>query len=59
MRGRVLRELLRAGPAPDSIPVERTVHRVQTSTANGRYELELQNVRVGTTEYIEQTRTTR
>jgi arylsulfatase A-like enzyme len=59
MAGRVLHEILRTGPAPDSIRVERNVHRVTTTTTSGRYELELEKARVGTTEYISQTRTTR
>ena len=59
MRGRVLSELLRTGPAPDSIAVKRAAHRVQTDTSSGRYELEVRTVRVGDTDYIEQTRTRR
>jgi hypothetical protein len=59
MTGRVLRELLRDGPTAESVRVERTVHRVETATPNGRYVLELQKARVMGTEYVEQTRTTR
>ena len=59
MMGRVLSELLRSGPAIDSIRVERTVHRVATDTTIGRYELELHKARVGTTEYIDYTQTKR
>jgi hypothetical protein len=59
MSGRVLSELLRSGPDPQSVRVERTSHRVSTAMTSGRYELELDKARVGTTEYIMQTRTTR
>jgi arylsulfatase A-like enzyme len=59
MSGRVLRELLRGGPALDSIKVERSVHRVSVDQPPGRYELELHKVRVGTTEYIDSTQTKR
>lgn len=59
MAGRVLTELLRDGPPAESIRVERTVHRVATNLTDGHYELELHRARVGATEYIEYTRTSR
>ena len=59
MVGRVMAELLRDGPAIDSVRVERTVQRVATDTANGRYEIEVHKSRVGATEYIGFTQTRR
>lgn len=59
MSGRVLTELLRDGPASDSIRAGRTVHRATTSWEGGRYEVELHKVRVGTTDYVEFTQTKR
>jgi predicted AlkP superfamily pyrophosphatase or phosphodiesterase len=59
MAGRVLQELLRNGPTAESVRVERTVHRASTATADGRYEVELHKGRVGKTEYIAFTKTTR
>ncbi len=60
MTGRVLHELLRDGPAPESIKVERATHRVAADDLpDGAYRLELQTVRVGATEYLDHTRTTR
>ncbi len=59
MTGRVLSELLRDGPAPASINVEKTVQRVTTKTATGEYQLTLHKSRVGQTEYVDYTETTR
>jgi arylsulfatase A-like enzyme len=59
MTGRVLGELLRSGPASSSIEVERSVQHVATKTATGVYELRLHTSRVGQTEYIDYTETTR
>ena len=59
MAGRVMHELLRTGTTIEAVRVERTVHRMTTATASGRYELELHKSRVGTTEYIEYTQTKR
>jgi arylsulfatase A-like enzyme len=59
MSGRVLTELLRDGPSPDSIRAEPSVHRVKAEWADGRYEVELHKVRVGKTEYIDFTQTKR
>ena len=59
MAGRVLTELLRNGPPAESVRVERTVHRVATETASGRYGIELHRSRVGATEYIDYTKTSR
>ncbi len=59
MLGRVMTELLRDGPTPDTVRVERTVERVQAATAQGRYALELHRSRVGTTDYLDFTQTKR
>lgn len=59
MSGRVLTELLRDGPAPDSVRAESSVHRVSTAWEGGRYEIELHKVRVGTTDYLDFTQTKR
>ena len=59
MTGRVMTELLRDGPAIDSVRVERTVQRVGADIANGRYEVDIHKSRVGTTEYIDFTQTKR
>ena len=59
MAGRVLTELLRDGPPAESVRVDRTVHRVATETARGRYAIELHRSRVGATEYIDYTKTSR
>ncbi len=59
MQGRVVRELLRDGPAPETIPVEKTVHRVSVETNGNRYALELHRRRVGETDYIDFTQTKR
>jgi arylsulfatase A-like enzyme len=59
MAGRVLTELLREGPPAESVRVERTVHRVATETAIGPYRIELHRSRVGATEYIDYTKTSR
>ncbi len=59
MLGRVMSELLRDGPAPDSVHVQRTVHRATTGTTQGRYELELHRSRVGPTDYLDFTQTKR
>jgi predicted AlkP superfamily pyrophosphatase or phosphodiesterase len=59
MAGRVVSELLRAGPSSESVRVERTTHRVSTAITNGTYELELHKVRVGATEYVAYTQTKR
>jgi len=59
MLGRVVRELLRDGPAPATVRVERTTHRVATETTHGRYELALHRSRVGPTDYLDFTQTRR
>ena len=59
MAGRALTELLRTGPSIDSVRAERSEHRVATDTASGRYEVKLYKSRVGTTEYVDYTETTR
>jgi len=59
MTGRLPAELLRDGPAPESIPVTRAVDRAATTWAGGKYEVELHRVTVGTTEYIGSTATRR
>lgn len=59
MAGRVLSELLREGPAVESVRVEHSVDRVGADTANGRYDVELHKARVGPTEYVSYTQTTR
>jgi hypothetical protein len=59
MTGRVLHELFREGPAIESVRVERMVHRASSAISNGRYEVELHKARVGKTEYIAFTKTTR
>jgi arylsulfatase A-like enzyme len=59
MMGRALTELLREGPSPDSLRVERTVHRASADLAKGRYEVVLHKSRVGMTEYVDYTETKR
>ena len=59
MSGRVLHELLRDGPSPSSVTVDRTVHRVSTALPNGRYELAVHHSRVGKTVYLDYTETKR
>lgn len=59
MLGRALTELLLDGPSPDSIRVERTVHRAGAQLPKGRYELELHRSRVGRTDYLDYTQTKR
>jgi hypothetical protein len=59
MTGRVLMELLRDGPAPGSIKVERGVREVSAPLPSGRFRLELHTSRVAGHEYIEYTRTVR
>lgn len=59
MSGRVLTELLRDGPAAESVAVERAVHRVSAGEGGGGYELELHTTKVGRTEYVDFTRTRR
>ena len=59
MAGRVLGELLRGGAEPASIKVEKTMHRVDTKTATGTYQITLYKSRVGGTEYIDYTETSR
>lgn len=59
MLGRVVRELLRDGPAPATVRVERTTHRVATETTRGRYELALHRSCVGPTDYLDFTQTRR
>ena len=53
MAGRVLTELLRDGPTPESVKVTREIRRASTKLANGGYEMELHEARVGTTEYVD------
>ena len=59
MSGRVLTELLRDGPAPETVRAEPSVHRVSTAWEGGRYEVELHQVRVGATDYGDYTQTKR
>jgi hypothetical protein len=59
MAGRVLGELLRSGPSPATIKVEKTVHHVAAKTSTGRYEITLHKSRVGRTEYVDYTETSR
>lgn len=59
MTGRVLTELLRDGPDPATIAVTRHTARVEAPHPTGRYVLELHTSRVGATEYVDFTRTTR
>lgn len=59
MTGRVLGELLRSGPAPTTVKVERMRHQVAAKTATGVYEITLYKSRVGQTEYIDYTETSR
>ena len=59
MAGRVLGELLRSGPAPAAIKVEKTVHHVAAKTPSGLYEITLYKSRVGQTEYVDYTETGR
>lgn len=55
MHGRVLKELLRDGPKPEEVAVERKTHAV----AAGGYRLELSTSRVGETVYVDWTRVRR
>lgn len=55
MSGRILHELLRDGPAPASLKVDRSTHRVSADT----YHLELHTTTVGATAYLDYTKTTR
>jgi arylsulfatase A-like enzyme len=57
MSGRVLTELLQGGPDSESIRVDHSVHRAATAWKDGRYEVELHKVRVGTSDYLEFTET--
>jgi arylsulfatase A-like enzyme len=59
MAGRVLHELLRDGPAPDSVRFDKSTHSASTALPDGAYRLELHTVRVGQTEYLDYTKTTR
>lgn len=59
MRGRVLTELLRDGPAPESVKVGHAVHRVAAGPGDVRYEVELHTSAVGPNEYVDFTRTKR
>jgi len=59
MTGRVLAELLRDGPAPPTLKIEREVRKVSAPIPAGRYELELHTSRVGGAEYVDFTRTVR
>lgn len=55
MHGRILKELLRDGPSPKSVPLKETVQRATHET----YEVELKKSIVGDTDYIDFTKTTR
>jgi predicted AlkP superfamily pyrophosphatase or phosphodiesterase len=55
MHGRVMTELLRTGPAPETVLVKTNVHRTATAIADGRYELELTKLSVGNTDYLHST----
>jgi hypothetical protein len=55
MHGRILKELLRDGPAPKNVAVKETVQRA----AHQNYEVELKKFVVGNTDYIDFTKTTR
>lgn len=59
MSGRVLKELLRDGPAPEAVPVETKTVRTEFAGKEGRYELELNRSKVGQTDYINFTKVSR
>ena len=59
MNGRVLSELLRDGPASESVRVERSVHRDSTEFAYGKYQIELHQARAGPADYVDYTQTKR
>jgi predicted AlkP superfamily pyrophosphatase or phosphodiesterase len=59
MDGRILRELLRNGPEPASIPVKYHTERVSTSWPGGVYNLELHQARVDDSVYMRFTQTSR
>jgi hypothetical protein len=60
MNGRIMHELLRAGPAPGKVRVHHRTHRAAVSLEDGlRYEAELDTVEVGSTVYLRGARTHR
>lgn len=59
MQGRVLREILNGGPESSSLNPEVSTYEVSAVVDGIEYRLELQKSRVGATEYVDFTRTTR
>lgn len=60
MDGRVMRELLRDGPAPRDVEVHASTYTTHTVLADGlRYQAELETRRVGTAVYVRSARTQR
>ena len=59
MNGRVLKELLRGGPSPESIKVDHKIFQTETRWAEGSYQLELSQSKVGSTTYLNFTRVRR
>lgn len=60
MGGRVLHELLRGGDSPASINVRHRTHRAAVTLDGGlHYEAEFDTLRVGSTEYLRGSRTSR
>lgn len=59
MQGRVLKELLRGGPAPAKVEVRTVVQQTQAQTGNGAYHLELSRSTVDGTDYLNFTRVRR
>ena len=59
MDGRVLKELLRGGPLPTTIKVQKFNYRTQARTERGEYQLELSSSAVSGTEYLNYARAKR
>jgi predicted AlkP superfamily pyrophosphatase or phosphodiesterase len=59
MQGRVLHEIMNVGPDPSNGKWETSRHEVRTVADGVEYRLELQKSRVGMTEYVDFTKTTR
>ncbi|MBP9900342.1 MAG: alkaline phosphatase family protein [Verrucomicrobiota bacterium] len=59
MDGRVLKELLRGGPAPAEVRVQNLVYRTQAQEEDGEYQLTLSCSIVSGTEYLNFTRVKR
>lgn len=59
MNGRVLMELLRDGPSPDSVRVQHLVHHTKVGSEAGEYRLELSHSIVNGTDYLNFTKVKR